>query len=262
MTDYKCKNIIMFYESHDDSKAAKVIKSLLKYAPEGSVVCFEESDDSTKEDFLYNLHKGIESFKRKIQDIKDLSNSYMERQTSSEERDLEIQGQKRHLDESMKEEIFFKNCIHSFRATLRLIEALDEKGLGYCHMDVPFEERQELYESPKMLQYHIRNLHMTYRLLEECEKSEGNVYALVGADHRPIVHHLSEHQGDFDIKEYYVRNPDISKAGILLSCMSEENSWYKDCEEFLDFNDTIAKQPLKDIVGMIKNDLNPHHDEL
>ena len=103
---------------------------------------------------------------------------------------------------------------------------------------------------------------MTYNLLEQCENSEGNVYALVGADHRPIVHHLSKHQSGFDIKEYYVRNPDISKSGILISCMSEENSWSKDCEGFLDFNDTIAEQPIKDIVGMIENDLNSHHDEL
>ncbi len=278
-----CKNIIIFYEKHDDKHPIKTIKdlsSLLKNIGIKSY-CFEEPSNESKEELLGIYESQLNRLKSQTK-VSSFQDNYIKSLIASGVLQLqddngdfkEVTPQSILSNEEKKAILHYAkelatSMVESLEETVSLIHQTDEVNLNFCSMDMPRTSRFELNSQgiDALRQLRIRNEYMKNEILEQCKK--GDVLALVGAARFGLADLLRDEK--LNVKEYYVTNRPmqmVTESEIGDFCLrSTDHDKYLICGA-VNFNGLVIdlyNDPDLDPVQLIANDLtmlNAAHDEL
>lgn len=274
-----CENIIFFYEHHGDPTPANVLSALIpKIKPFSSgALCLEEYVEESRS-FTYNNYQ---------QGVKQLEDSYPtsfdspavygilemlmvggERVTPERFQTFPTTVKEQILELAQEQSLSLKESI---KTTLKLMDIAEEKGLGYCNFDMSDEEKRQLHAKDGVNAHTVkghaeRDAFMAENLLKECQKIDGSIIVLVGAEHFPVAEIVSKHT---NILEYYTPSVPILENGIEIADMCIRKGGYV-CQDhdfdrikLFDFYKNPSLTP-EEVATEIFTDLSNtfEHDEL
>lgn len=264
-----CKNILLFYELHQDKLPSDTITDTLKllngYKMDTSV-CLEEPTDHTKQhtyDTVVNQHHQITSkpinsfFHPYVQNIATRIEVGGKRFTSFSEMSNSLSDiQKQQVVEYVKS--FAQGMSKSLAATIGIIEQTPR----YCNMDVPTKIRATLDSQYTATEAsNIRDSYMADKIAYECNEVDDFTIALVGAKHFSIAKKLKK--AGYNVNEFWVigiREKHFSNEDKSLLCMLNPkellDTEHKNlCENYTGgtriFDTTDSKMTSQDIVKQI-----------
>lgn len=280
-----CRNIILFYERHDDKISALTISALSGNLKQAGVksYCFEEPADNTRASLIEGYKANIDWLDNLIS-ANSFNNPYIQQiaasgllvifdKTGKSHKQVTAGS---HLSAAEKAQVvksahkYGVGMKESIQATLNLVEQTD---MEFCAMDIPSQKRARLDSmgASELQTTTVRNKYMAKKIMEQCDE-RGDVAALVGASHFHIASLLREK--GVSVKEYYITDAPVNiLSEDLLSeymhdlCLRTEQKDHKICDnhKFDGLIIDLYAAPDADPAELIARDLATliqPHDEL
>lgn len=211
----KCKNVILFYETHDDPSPSNVMIKLLDDMKQIGIkaLCVEDPSDYDKKTTKNLLSKNIKTIFNYADSIKDVSHPYVKNMLNEgailNQYTGEIMKPDDVLDEYTQNEVIdsakdmIKGIAKAIQATLNLIKSAEKKKFSYFNIDMDSNKRaafEQKYEGSELIS--IRDKVMADNLINLCNKGYDSVY-LVGAMHFDVATQLRA--SNITVREYFIK---------------------------------------------------------
>jgi hypothetical protein len=243
-----CKQIVLFYERHDDRSATRVMHKVLlklKQKSYNPTVCLEEaieSIDGIKQTYTDGMNNMLYQTNNLIKSFNDDRIKSHINQAGAMGFDGRLYGSyeaaKKGLSRAEKKvnvdqmNDFYLNMVASLKATLDLLDSVS----NYCAMDVTNNKKDELHKSSPILEgYKRRSTYMAEQLHKQCDSTDDYVMGLLGSDHFDIGHKLRK--AGVKIQDYYIINYTYSPTPGDI-CMRQDRT-NKICKEYPPFKGVV-----------------------